>query len=72
VTTRDKALAARVGGNVRRLRLRARLTQSGLGARANASKAYISQIEAGKRLPSLLKLIQIAEAIAVDVRVLVS
>lgn len=67
----DKVLAARLASNLLQARERLKLHQQGLAERIGMSKAYLSQIEMGKRLPSLSILVRIAEALNVEVRDLI-
>ena len=55
-----------VGGNVRRLRQTAGLTQEQLAFEANIDLTYVGGIERGRRNPSLLVMVRIAEALKVD------
>lgn len=52
-----------VGANVRRLRLRAKLTQEQLAFAAEIDLTYVGGIERGKRNPSLLVLARIAHSL---------
>ncbi len=55
-----------VGENVRRLRLKAGLTQEQLAFEANIDLTYVGGIERGKRNPSLLVMVRIAKALKVE------
>ena len=57
----------RVGTNIRRIRLGLRLTQEELSARSTVHQTYLSNVEAGKRNPSILVLERIADGLGVDV-----
>lgn len=57
----------RVGVNVQRLRRKLDLTQEELGERANVHQTYLSQVEGGRRNPSVLVLERIAKALKVDI-----
>lgn len=59
-----------VGGNVRRLRQIAGLTQEQLAFEASIDLAYVGGIERGRRNPSLLVMVRIAKALKVDPAVL--
>lgn len=59
---------SRVGKNVRRLRETRGLTQEKLAVDADIDLTYLGGIERGKRNPSLLVMVRIAEALGVDVR----
>ena len=52
-----------VGGNVRRLGQEARLTQEQLAFAAEIDLTYVGGIERGRRNPSVLVLVRIAEAL---------
>lgn len=55
-----------VGGNVRGLRQKAGLTQEQLAFEADIDLTYVGGIERGRRNPSLLVMVRIAEALKVD------
>jgi transcriptional regulator with XRE-family HTH domain len=57
----------RVGVNVQRLRRAAELSQEELGDRADVHQTYLSQLEGGKRNPSVDVLERIARALKVDI-----
>lgn len=59
-----------LGRNVRRLRRAENLSQEGLAFEAEIDRTYVSQIERGVINPSLLVLSKIANALNVDVLVL--
>ena len=61
-------IRALVGGNVRRLRNVAGLTQEALAEKTGLSSVYISEIERGRRNPSVLVMAEIAHALGADVR----
>ena len=52
-----------MGGNVRRLRQAAGLTQEQLAFEAKIDLTYVGGIERGRRNPSLLVIVRIAEAL---------
>ena len=56
-----------VGRRIRQLRLQKRITQEELAFRIGTSAAYISNIECGKKKPSLQKLAQISEVLEVTI-----
>lgn len=58
-------LCAQVGGNVRRHRRAAGLTQEELAHRANLDRTYLSDIERGIRNPTVMLLQDIAEVFGV-------
>ena len=57
----------RVGVNIQRLRRDLDLSQEELGARADVHQTYLSQVEGGKRNPSVDVLERIATALKVDI-----
>lgn len=59
-----------VGGNVRRLRQVAGLTQEQLAFEASIDLTYVGGIERGRRNPSLLVMVRIAEALKVEPEIL--
>jgi len=61
-------IRALVGDNVRRLRNAAGLTQEALAEKTGLSSVYISEIERGRRNPSVLVMADIAHALGADVR----
>ncbi|WP_443971310.1 helix-turn-helix domain-containing protein [Sphingobium sp. CR28] len=61
-----------VGRNVRRLRQSAGLTQEQLAFDASIDLTYVGGIERGRRNPSLLVMVRIAEALKVDPQALFS
>ena len=64
--SRTARLSRRVGARLRELRVEAELTQEKLAWECDLSKPYLSQIEAGKRLPSLPALDALAQRLHVD------
>jgi transcriptional regulator with XRE-family HTH domain len=54
-----------LGRNVRRLRQQKRLTQEELAFEAKIDLTYMGGIERGKRNPSLLVMVRIADALSV-------
>lgn len=57
----------RVGVNIQRLRREAELSQEELGDRADVHQTYLSQLEGGKRNPSVDVLERIAKALKIDI-----
>ncbi len=57
----------RVGVNIQRLRRAAELSQEELGARADVHQTYLSQLEGGKRNPSIDVLERLAKGLKVDI-----
>ena len=71
-TRQDPLMAATLGARVRELREAAGITRERLAWDCDLDRAYIGHIEAGRRLPSLPVLAQIAERLGVDVLDLVA
>jgi len=67
----EKDLALRLGSRLVKLRRHHGLTQTACAARAGVSKAYLSQIELGARLPSLVVLLDLAACLGVEPKQLV-
>ena len=66
--SRDQGRIAReLGAQIHALRLKAELTQEKLAWRCDLNKGYLSQIEAGKRIPSVMVLIELARELNVPV-----
>lgn len=61
-------LALRIGRRLTELREQRGLTMEKLAYENDLSKGYISEIEAGKKLPSLKMLEKIARALCVDIK----
>lgn len=57
---------AHVGGNVRRYRKEAQMTQEQLAEKAEIDFTYVSGIERGKRNPSLIVMARIADALDIE------
>lgn len=66
----DPAVA--FGKVLRRLRLKAGLTQEGLGFEANLRRTYISYLELAQQQPSLTTILKLAEALNLPASSLVS
>lgn len=60
-------LAKSIGGRIRALRMATGVTQEQLAWNADLDKGFLSQIEAGKRLPSIAVLATIAARLKVDI-----
>ena len=60
-----------VGLRVRRFRLERKITQEELAFQINTSAAYISNIERGRKKPSLQKLAEIADVLGVTLNDLI-
>ncbi len=61
-----KTLARRLGARIKEVREQTGQTQEKLAWSCDFSKAYLSQIEAGKRLPSIGAVVQIAKRLGVE------
>lgn len=61
-------LALRIGKKIVKYREMRKITQEKLAYENDFSKGYLSDIEAGKKLPSLQLLEKIAEALEVDIK----
>ncbi len=61
-------LRRRIGGEIRRLRLDAGISQARLAAAAQIDHGHLSRIEAGSREPSIAVLIAIGEVLGADVQ----
>ncbi|MBJ7532874.1 helix-turn-helix transcriptional regulator [Rhodomicrobium vannielii ATCC 17100] len=59
-----------VGENVRRYRLAAGLTQEQVAERMGVDRAYVSSLEAGTRNPTVITLWHAAQALGVEVHLL--
>ncbi len=55
-----------VGANVRRFRVHAKLTQEQLAFAAEIDLTYVGGIERGRRNPSMLVLVRIADALGTE------
>lgn len=52
-----------VGGNVRRLRTQRQMTQEEFAERSGFSQQYISDLERGRRNPTIVSLYELAQAL---------
>ena len=57
-----------VGGNIRRLRIAAGISQAELAQRMGVDRSYVSGLETGDRNPTIITLWHVAEALGVKVR----
>lgn len=57
-----------VGGNVRKLRLAAKISQAELAARMGVDRAYVSGLEQGNRNPTVVTLWHLAKALDVPMK----
>lgn len=55
-----------VQNNIRKYRIQKNMTQDILSEKAGISCDYLSEIERGKRIPSLKRLCMIAEALEIE------
>ena len=55
-----------IQNNIRKYRIQASMTQEQLSEKAGISCDYLSEIERGKKSPSLKRLLKIAEALCVE------
>jgi transcriptional regulator with XRE-family HTH domain len=55
-----------VGQNVKRLRIKAELSQAELAARMGVDRAYVSGLELGQRNPTIITLWHTAQALGVN------
>jgi transcriptional regulator with XRE-family HTH domain len=55
-----------VGGNVRRCREAAGLSQEELAARLDVDQAYVSRLEAGRMNPTLLTVWHVCQALSIQ------
>ncbi|RAN55762.1 transcriptional regulator [Dolosigranulum pigrum] len=60
-----------IGNNIRKYRTDNNLSQEGLASKSDLHRTYIGAIERGERNFSILNLIKIAEALNVDVDILI-
>lgn len=61
------SLPRKLGARIRALRLEADITQEQLAWDCDLSKPYLSQVEAGKRLPSLRTLSALADRLDIEI-----
>jgi transcriptional regulator with XRE-family HTH domain len=67
---RNPALAKQIGARIRALREAAGLTQEQLAWDCDLNKGYLSHVEAGRRLPSLVVVFALAKRLDCSVGVL--
>jgi len=60
-------LARRLGARIRELRAQSRLTQEKLAWACDLDKGFLSQVESGKRMPSVPVLFVLARELGVEV-----
>ncbi len=61
-----------VGRNVRRLRLAAGITQEQYAERSGFSQQYISDLERGRRNPTIVSLFELSQALGASPRDLIA
>ncbi len=66
----DKAVYVRIGQNIRKYRLQKGLTQEKLSELISANDKFVGHIERVERIPSLDKLIKVAQILEIDLRLL--
>ena len=59
-----------VGGNIRKIRIAAGLTQAALADRMGVDRAYVSGLELGQRNPTILSFWHVCKALDVPISVL--
>jgi transcriptional regulator with XRE-family HTH domain len=64
-------LKAKIGARIRARRSSLRISQEDLAFRVDLSPTYLSQIEAGKRNPTIDALYRLAHALGIDLEELV-
>lgn len=69
---RDLEVARQFGARVRKLRIEAGLTQEQLAERAELHPTFISNLERGYRVPTLVTVVQIAFSLDVTPSVLLA
>ena len=66
-TAKDEQILQTIGNNVRENRIRLNMTQLDLANQAMIHRNYISNIENGKMNPTILLLLNIADALNIDI-----
>ena len=69
--SRAMDIRATVGLNVLRIRRERNLSQEELSFRSGLTRAYLSGLEAGRRNPTIVSLSKLADALSVDLELLV-
>lgn len=62
----EQALAARTGAAIRSLRVKSQQSMRDVAAKAGISQPFLSQIERGLSMPSMVTVYRLAEALGVD------
>ncbi|WP_283637081.1 helix-turn-helix domain-containing protein [Aquaticitalea lipolytica] len=63
----EKEIIKQIGDNIRQLRLERHLSQFQLQVDANVAKNQIGRIERGERIPNVITLLKVAEALDVSI-----
>jgi transcriptional regulator with XRE-family HTH domain len=62
-------ICALIGVNIRKLRHKKGLSQEEFAAEAGMDRSYLSEIETGRKNPSIIILDQIAQAFSIDIKI---
>lgn len=65
------AIAKKLGKNIREIRLAKAMTQGDLCRKLGVDRAYMSNVESGKKNPTLLTIERISKALGVSIETLV-
>lgn len=63
----EKALAQRIGANIKKHRQKSGLSAEKLAYENDFSKSYLSEIENGKKFPTIAFLLKISNALSVEI-----
>ncbi len=66
----DKAVYLKIGKNIRKYRLQRGLSQEKLSELISANDKFIGHIERAERMPSLKKLVKVAQVLEIDMKYL--
>lgn len=64
----DKTVYLQIGKNIRKYRLQKGLSQEKLSELISANDKFVGHIERGERIPSLKKLIKVAQILETDLK----
>ncbi len=64
----DKTVYLKIGKNIRKYRLQKGLSQEKLSELISANDKFVGHIERGERVPSLKKLIKVAQILETDLK----
>lgn len=67
-SAKEKALLKKLGSNLRRLRIQRDISQESLAYETELDRTYISDIETGKKNPTIIVLSRIADALKVQIK----